>query len=45
MEMFMKVIGPGHKTEVSDKLKIEMSNATMTQTHLCEQNYQVLQRK
>ena len=45
MEMFMKVIGPSHKTEVSDKLKIEMSNAMMTQTHLCEQNYQMLQQE
>lgn len=30
--MFMKVIGPGHKIDVLDKLKTEMSNA-MTQTH------------
>lgn len=30
--MLMKVIDPGHKIDVSDKLKTEMSNA-MTQTH------------
>lgn len=45
MEMFMKVIGPGHKIEVSDKLKTEMSNAMMTQTHMCEPNYQMLQKE
>lgn len=31
--MFMKVIGPSHKIEVSDKLKTEMSNAMVTQRH------------
>lgn len=36
MEMFLKVIGPGHKIDVLDKLKTEMSNV-MTQTH-CEHN-------
>lgn len=43
--MFLKVIGPGHKIEVSDKLKTEMSNGMMTQTHVCEQNYQMLQKE
>lgn len=41
----MKVIDPSHKIEVSDKLKIEMTNAMMTQTHLCEHNYQMLQKQ
>lgn len=43
--MFMKVIGPSHKTDVSDKLKAEMSNAMMTQTHCVEQKYRKLQKE
>lgn len=31
VEMFMKVIGPGHKIDVLDKLKTEMSKAV---THI-----------
>lgn len=45
MEMRMKVIGPSHKTEVSDKLKAEMSNTMMTQTHCVNKTTERSKRK
>lgn len=45
MEMFMRVIGPGHKIEVSDKLKTEMSKAVMTQTHCVNRTTKCSKRK
>lgn len=43
--MFMKVIRPSHKTEVSDKSKAEMSNAMMTQTHYVNKTTKCSKRK
>lgn len=43
--MFIKVIGPSHKTEVSGKLKAEMSNAMMTQTHCVNKTTERSKRK
>ena len=45
MEMFMKVIGLSHKIEVSDKLKTEMSNVMMTQTHCVNKTTKCSKRK
>lgn len=43
--MVMKLIGPGHKIEVADKLKTEMSNAMMTQTHCVNKMTKCSKRK